>query len=259
MEYKFLFYTEQYAEDFLRNIEENVVVDNGATIFFIEPTEGEGESKVFWAGTSMEEVISGLGGLKEHMEIGSKVSISCGEDKTNPGQMDKALSSFTKNGGLVTYHNIGYKTNNLDCNYPFDLPIAAEIEDTALMADLINDTLGKDKFDMDPTEFKTYLTQPDKCSFIIKSNDKIIGLILGHIYNEGKQVFIRGLAVDENHRGQGYSKQLLSRLFSWAKDKGVQNTMLWVESDNATARALYEKCGYYPYGDQEAIISWEVK
>ena len=258
MDYKFLFYTPDYEEDFFKNLYQNIVIEQENYIFFIE-VNTEDEIKLFWAGTSMDHVAKGLKNLGELFPQGTKITISCGEEKRDSNQLDKILKSFAVNGCELKYHNVGYKTDSLDlvCQYP--LVTEAKSCDIVPFFKLVDETLGGGKFDMNTDELSYYIGNNDnKCAFIIKDESTILGLALGEIYNQGKTVFIRGLAVDKRYRGLGYSKQLLAKVFKWAKDNGAHNSMLWVESGNSIARALYHKVGYYAYGDQEAIFSYTV-
>jgi ribosomal protein S18 acetylase RimI-like enzyme len=254
MAYKFLFYTEDYAQDFFRNLDKNIIMEEDTSIFFIEKTTDE--NSLFWAGATMEDVIRGLHNLKKALGEDTVVLIKCGEDKSTAGQLAVILPYFINNGGSIFYHNIGYKASSLSFQQDFPLVRAAETGHCNELLNLAYDLFGRNKFDMDIDELKSYITEEDKCLFLIKDKSSIAGLILGSIYNQGKTVFVRGLAVDKPYRGLGYSNQLLSKLFNWAKEKGVENSMLWVENSNTAAKALYKKFGFLPYGDQEATIKY---
>jgi len=256
MPFKFLFYSDEYADDFFNNLSKNIIVENDNYVFFIN--RNVDENTMFWAGKTMEEVIYGLNTLNSYLDKGTTIIIRCGEDKSNLGQMEQTLPFFVNNGGIVTNHNIGYSTHNLNFSCPFPLVHDASLEDKEESLILCNSIFGTEKFSMDLEELEKYITDENNCLFIVRDNDKIAGLILGAVYNKGKSVFIRGLAVDSAYRGLGYSNQLLSKVFHWSKEKGVEGSMLWVENSNKVARALYEKFGYTPYGDQEAILKYVV-
>ncbi len=54
------------------------------------------------------------------------------------------------------------------------------------------------------------------------------------------------LAVDEKFRGKGYGEKLLRYACDQLKAKGALSVKLFVRSENARARKLYEKVGFEP-------------
>ncbi len=254
MIYKFLFFNGEYADYFFNNLDKNVIVELENSILFVDRAEGNNE--VFWAGNTMEDVVEALNQLTKELGVGTELSIRCGEDKTTSGQLHKILPVLLSSGGKKIYHNIGYKSDHLEFQHPVNLVSLPDENDTPPMLDLAYNTLGKDRFDMDLNDMKSYLNEKDKCAFVIKFDNELAGLVLGSIYNQGRSVFVRGLSISETYRGKGLSNQLLSKLFLWGKENGAQNSMLWVQDSNHTARKLYEKFGYYPYGDEEVLVQY---
>lgn len=59
-----------------------------------------------------------------------------------------------------------------------------------------------------------------------------------------KKVFIHDILVEENFRGQGYSKIILNWLESKTKSLGLDEISLHVLGYNDTARALYDSFGF---------------
>lgn len=55
---------------------------------------------------------------------------------------------------------------------------------------------------------------------------------------------IRGLAVDPAHQGRGIGRLLMAAAVEAATARGARKLTLRVLSSNATARALYESCGF---------------
>jgi ribosomal protein S18 acetylase RimI-like enzyme len=55
---------------------------------------------------------------------------------------------------------------------------------------------------------------------------------------------IHDLAVLPAHRGRGIGRQLLSRIEMSAREAGCCRVTLEVQENNATARHLYEECGF---------------
>src|SRR5690606_14128178 len=52
------------------------------------------------------------------------------------------------------------------------------------------------------------------------------------------------IAVDQNHRGKGIGKALMSSAEKWASDKGYNSIQVVTQGDNVPACLLYESCGY---------------
>lgn len=62
---------------------------------------------------------------------------------------------------------------------------------------------------------------------------------------------IANVAVATPFRGRGIGRAILERMHYAAKTLGVERCLLEVRVSNAPAIALYEKCGYTPYGVRE--------
>ncbi len=56
--------------------------------------------------------------------------------------------------------------------------------------------------------------------------------------------YISLVVVDERQRGKGLGTKLIHKALEIAEEKGCSKVVLDVESDNGTARALYEKLGF---------------
>jgi ribosomal-protein-alanine N-acetyltransferase len=68
------------------------------------------------------------------------------------------------------------------------------------------------------------------------------GLLRG--WNEGYAVPSLGLAVAPSARGRGLGRLMMEFLHSAARQRGATRVRLRVRPDNATALALYRRCGY---------------
>jgi RimJ/RimL family protein N-acetyltransferase len=66
----------------------------------------------------------------------------------------------------------------------------------------------------------------------------------GHLNAEGWL----GICVSEFYRGEGLGKQMMSELIRHGKEKGLKEIKLIVDTDNAVARAMYEKFGFVEFG-----------
>ncbi len=59
---------------------------------------------------------------------------------------------------------------------------------------------------------------------------------------------INGLAVDPRHQGRGLGRRLVETALNEARARGVRKVALRVLGPNASARALYESCGFVTEG-----------
>jgi predicted GNAT family acetyltransferase len=58
------------------------------------------------------------------------------------------------------------------------------------------------------------------------------------------------MATHPEHRGRGLATAILRQLAGWAAERGDTQLYLLVQSDNLTAKRLYERCGFtsaYPH------------
>ena len=58
------------------------------------------------------------------------------------------------------------------------------------------------------------------------------------------EILMDGIAVDEDHRGQGIGSQLFDALFEWTKSHDFEALHLDVIDENPKAKALYERLGF---------------
>ncbi len=79
-------------------------------------------------------------------------------------------------------------------------------------------------------------------SFIIRHKDKAVGYLV--YLDLGEQYEIERIVVVRGARLQGVAKNLLSNLFSRARDNGVKEILLEVNQKNYPAYRLYSKLGF---------------
>lgn len=66
----------------------------------------------------------------------------------------------------------------------------------------------------------------------------------GLAVSEGGWTGIYSMATRPEHRGRGLAAAVLHGLAAWAGERGDGRLYLLVQSDNATARRLYQRCGF---------------
>lgn len=101
---------------------------------------------------------------------------------------------------------------------------------------------------------------------VAKVDDNVAGY--GGIYIVGDEAEIINIAVSGKYRGAGIGKKIVMSLLDKSNEKNAASTILEVRSSNATAIALYEKCGFEKIGIrknfyekpvEDAVIMWKEK
>ena len=87
--------------------------------------------------------------------------------------------------------------------------------------------------------------------FIKYVEDKAVGFAqcqLRYDYVEGTETtpvgYLEGIFVEEEHRGKGYAKELLSECQKWAKEKGCLEFASDCELDNVTSLNFHIAMGF---------------
>jgi ribosomal-protein-alanine N-acetyltransferase len=77
-----------------------------------------------------------------------------------------------------------------------------------------------------------------------------LGRLIGYavVWTVGDQAELGNVAVDPNQRGKGIARRLVEAALERVRDRGATECFLEVRESNATAKALYEHCGFYPVG-----------
>lgn len=83
---------------------------------------------------------------------------------------------------------------------------------------------------------------PNRQLLIAKQQDGVVGTIT--LVDDGKKLWLTGLAVHENARGKGVATSLLNWSKSEANRMGKASVYLDVETDNDQALSVYEKVGF---------------
>ena len=112
----------------------------------------------------------------------------------------------------------------------------------------VNGDVRKQNVEIETEENKSLY----ETTFIAYHKDEYIGEI--SVYREQNVLCIYGVYIEEEYRGRGYGKYLLSYVLSEAVKNGAKEAMLHVTSDNKAASGLYEKMGFK---NREKIDRWE--
>lgn len=56
-------------------------------------------------------------------------------------------------------------------------------------------------------------------------------------------------------RRKGIARRLVKRVVDWARQQGASQVALWVTEGNASARSLYNSCGFVESGERKTVPS----
>lgn len=87
--------------------------------------------------------------------------------------------------------------------------------------------------------------------FYLQKTGKIVSAVLTHCENSDAAL-IGGVYTPEKHRGKGYARICMEALMDTLKKEG-KTPCLFYEKNNASAKRLYQKLGFQPYGDWVVI------
>lgn len=260
MEHTYLFHCDSDAINFFKNIGSNIIVDEKDAIYFVEK-DSCNTNTLYWASNTFKSAAKDLTCLKEKFKKGDVIDVAYAEDRYPGFFIEQAKDAFLNAGCKLAHHYLGYKTNTLDgikvnCK---DVE-SASLDDVKYIYSVMDKALGAEKERLDENDISEYVKGKNSNVFLIRSGEIPCAVIFLNIYGrpDHRMLFIRGLAVDKNNRGKGYSKELLSSAFKWADEKGALNSMLWVDKNNKIAISLYKKFGYFPYGDQELNFKYKI-
>jgi ribosomal protein S18 acetylase RimI-like enzyme len=93
----------------------------------------------------------------------------------------------------------------------------------------------------------------DKVLFLAEDGGALLGVVGGFRRLDPLEVQLVSLWVDPGARGGGVARSLIRAVASWARDRGAQRVVLFVQEANEPGRALYLKAGFRPTGDREPV------
>ena len=111
------------------------------------------------------------------------------------------------------------------------------------------------------TSISSELNNPLSLWLVALDNDRVVGYVGSQTVLDGADMM--NIAVDPAYRRQGVAAELIERLVTALKSKGVICLALEVRASNAPAIALYDKLGfaivgrrpnYYRHPKEDALI-----
>jgi N-acetylglutamate synthase-like GNAT family acetyltransferase len=104
----------------------------------------------------------------------------------------------------------------------------------------------------EPIEFGRILREHDAngddAGFVAEKDGKVVGFMISYIVLSGfgveKSAWIASLGVDPKYMGQGIGKRLAQEIFSFYKEKGIQNIFTSVRWDSADLLSFFKTLGF---------------
>lgn len=98
-------------------------------------------------------------------------------------------------------------------------------------------------------EFESMISERNTLVHRLRLGRKTIGFAVSRIGADEAEIL--SIAVDQAHRGQGFSRTLLMTHLGHLAGRGVRTIFLEVEENNQAARRLYDRAGFTVVGRRE--------
>jgi [ribosomal protein S18]-alanine N-acetyltransferase len=99
------------------------------------------------------------------------------------------------------------------------------------------------------SEFEAMLTERNTLAHRLRLGRKIIGFAVSRMAADEAEIL--SVAIDVDHRGRGFSRDLLLTHLGHLAGHGIRAIFLEVEENNQPARKLYERAGFAVIGRRE--------
>jgi [ribosomal protein S18]-alanine N-acetyltransferase len=99
------------------------------------------------------------------------------------------------------------------------------------------------------SEFEAMLTERNTLAHRLRLGRKIIGFAVSRMAADEAEIL--SVAIDVDHRGRGFSRDLLLTHLGHLAGHGIRALFLEVEENNQPARKLYERAGFAVIGRRE--------
>ena len=99
------------------------------------------------------------------------------------------------------------------------------------------------------SEFEAMLTERNTLAHRLRLGRKIIGFAVSRMAADEAEILL--VAIDVDHRGRGFSRDLLLTHLGHLAGRGIRALFLEVEENNQPARKLYERAGFAVIGRRE--------
>ncbi|MEN9935423.1 MAG: hypothetical protein RLZZ387_2002 [Chloroflexota bacterium] len=96
------------------------------------------------------------------------------------------------------------------------------------------------------------------CFLVAEQARTPVGYAFVTSHYEGRLVHLVRIAVLPAHQGQGVGARLLAEVVGFARSSGADTLTLNTQSDNHTARRLYEHFGFRRTGERQTVLVFEL-
>ncbi len=102
----------------------------------------------------------------------------------------------------------------------------------------------------DPATDIALARRGSNATVLIGRGDRLIvaTVLVGH---DGHRGWVYYLAVDPDHRQQGYGRVMMDAAERWLRERGIEKLQLMVRPDNKSVKNFYQSLGY---SEQERVI-----
>jgi len=129
----------------------------------------------------------------------------------------------------------------------------ATLDDLDAIASLEKESFPEDQ--VSRRSFRYFLKQPHRPVIAATIDGQIAGYVLISLRKGSRAARIYSIAVDSRFARRGVGFALLKACETYASRHGRNAVTLEVRYDNASAIALYEKCGFRYFGEHEDYYS----
>ncbi|GAA0463239.1 GNAT family N-acetyltransferase [Halococcus dombrowskii] len=117
--------------------------------------------------------------------------------------------------------------------------------------DELNELSDADVDEISDDGFRAHLEDEEVTDYLVVLEDETIGFLTlreGHHSSRQYSQYLRivNLAIDENHRNQGYGTEVVERVKEMACDHGCDHLMVSCEWHNEDARRFYRNADFRP-------------
>ncbi|WP_438276767.1 ribosomal protein S18-alanine N-acetyltransferase [Nitrobacter sp.] len=98
-------------------------------------------------------------------------------------------------------------------------------------------------------EFEVMIAERNTLVQRLRLRSSVIGFAVSRIAADEAEIL--SIAIDADHRGQRFSRDLLFTHLGYLAGRGVRKVFLEVEENNQPARRLYERAGFVVTGRRE--------
>lgn len=93
----------------------------------------------------------------------------------------------------------------------------------------------------------------DRVLFVAEDDAGWLGVVGAFRRLDPREVQLVSLWVDRQARGRGLGRALIRTVAGWARERGAERVVLFVQEENQPGRALYASAGFLPTGDREPV------